>query len=294
MSSFSFNCPCCPPGTLLLAVTCPEGVSEPEWRSNWKHVVLRPTCAHCGAVIRVACDGVPVESGGCVSATNVSAPRIDALSVASGPRTGGNSLYVFGSALDVGNLIVKFDGVTAQAVTNRSASQARVVAPIGRYYFTGAASLRRIRLNNANGIISAGDLVRFTNGSTGIVRHADDLSSLWVEFTSLVGPSSGLVNQTLGAPKGAGVVAGATAPDFIPGEGITGLSSGARGTCIKPFGVSAPSTAFVANEIVRGEASGTCARLGATPYSGRVNVTVENEYGQRQIGGTLVGGYTYL
>jgi hypothetical protein len=293
MSNFSFNCPYCAPAETLISVTCPAGVSEIEWRRHWKSVELRPTCSCCGCVIRVACDGQPAETGGCVNITNISPPRIDSLSVVSGARTGGEALYVYGSALDVGSLVIKFDGVPVRAVTNRSATQARIVTPIGRYYFQNAVNLHKITLNSKAGAFSLNDIVWFDNRSSGVIRHIE-ASTLWIHLLALTSPASAIAGQVVHAPHGSGRVESVVAASFLPGESVRGLTSGSRGAIIEPLGVTAPSAHFVADEIIRGDASGSCAVLGTPAHSGRVSVTVENEYGLRSVGGTLVGGFTYL
>jgi hypothetical protein len=293
MSSFSFDCPYCQPTETLISVTCPNGVPEIEWRRHWKSVVLQPTCP-CGAVIRIASDDVPVESGGSVSATNISSPRIDSLTVTSGSRTGGEALYILGEALDVGNLVVKFGGRPAQAVTNRTATQARVVTPVGVFALPGAAMLHRVRLTNLTGTMSVGSTLNFTDGSRATIRHVDGPTAYWVRFTVLKTSLAVLAGQVASGPTGSGPVAEVTAPSLIPGEGLTGMTSGARGAYVAPFSINAPSGVFAASEVVRGDASGSCALLGSPAISGLVDVTVENEYGRRHTGGTLVGGFTYL
>jgi hypothetical protein len=238
-------------------------------------------------------DGIAAEDGGLVSYRNVSTPRIDSVSVASGTRSGGEALYIFGSALDVGALVVRFGGVPVQAVTNRTTTQARVVTPIGRFVFQAMRPLYRLRLTNTVGTITVGQTIRTTNGSLATVRFFEGPTSFQVQFTSLTGTATALAGQVASTPTGSGPIATVTTSPLITGEGLTGLQSGARGAFIAPSAVIAPVGNFLANETVRGDASGSCAALGTPAVSGLVDVTVENEYGRRHTGGTLVGGFTY-
>ena len=91
-------------------------------------------------------------------------------------------------------------------------------------------------------------------------------------------------------------VAEVSTPGFIVGEEVYGADSNARGAVksIKPFVVKAPTAHFAPNEEVVGTASGSRLRLSASPYSGAVDVTVENEHGQRAVGGVVLNGFTYL
>ena len=84
-------------------------------------------------------------------------------------------------------------------------------------------------------------------------------------------------------------------PSFSDGEFVYGISSAAQGTLrlTYPLLVDAPSNNFVPFEVFKGGASQAVARLGNPAYSGLVDVSVENEYGQREFGGALLGGFTY-
>lgn len=275
------------------------GQTTEAWRRSWKQIAQRQpgyvvACADCGGAFSIVDDGIPLESGGFVSSQSVSTPRIDTLSLTSGVRPGGEALYIFGSALDVGNLVVKFGGRTAQAVTNRTGTQARVVTPIGVFSLPGAAMLHRVRLANLAGTLSVGTTLMFTDGSRATIRRVDSPTVYWVRFSVLKNSLAALTGQVASGSGGSGPVAEVTAASLIPGEGLTGMTSGARGALITPFRVSAPSGEFAAGEVVRGDASGACALLGSPAVSGLVDVTVENEYGRRHTGGTLVGGFTYL
>jgi len=223
--SFSIDCAYCPsPGNMLMSFAPGAGQDQATFDAAWKQAASDYTveCPGCGAQF-----GLENNPGGSVQRMNMSKPRIDSLTLGSGARTGGEALYIIGSALDVGALVVKFGGKPALEITNRTATQARVVTPVGQY-----------TLN----------------------------------------------------------IASVTTPGFIVGEGVRGLSSGARASIasLSPFVVDFPLAAFTSGEEIQGDASGAKATLDAVPYSGAVDVTVENEHGQRVNGGAVVNGFTYL
>ncbi len=60
--------------------------------------------------------------------------------------------------------------------------------------------------------------------------------------------------------------------------------------------VASPSGSFAAGEIVRGTSSGASDKLTTVaPFSGSVDITVENSFGQRGDGGSVIaGGFTYV
>jgi len=84
-------------------------------------------------------------------------------------------------------------------------------------------------------------------------------------------------------------------PGFIVGEEVAGLDSNARAVVrtVSPFVVDAPSKAFSANEEIKGLASNARIRASDPAYVGTVDVSVENEHGQRLNGGVVLNGFTY-
>lgn len=228
MSGFSIMCHSCGPAPLFQAEPS-EDQDVMEFRKAWKSISAQfacVSCHDCGARFQIEDDGVEADQGGFVNIKNVSQPGIDYLTIASGSRTGGEALYIMGSSLDVGTLVVKFNGTPVQAITNRTATQARIVTPVGQFTL------------NVDQIITG---------------------------------------------------------TFILGEEVRGQSSGCRAVVksLSPFVVSAPTQPLVPNEEIHGVASTARLRLQAIPYSGAVDVTVENEHGKRLVGGTLVGGFIY-
>ena len=80
------------------------------------------------------------------------------------------------------------------------------------------------------------------------------------------------------------------------GEEVLASLSGARGAVLtaSPLVIDAPTKPFQANDEVSGTVTGARVRLSTTPYSGAVDVTVENERGMRLSGARLVGGFVYV
>jgi len=226
MAGFEISCVyCSPPNNMLMSFAPSKDQDPEEFNTAWKAAATNYSnieCAQCGSQYMLEDDPV-----GSVQRKNMSKPKLDSLTIGSGARTGGDALYIMGSALNVGTLVVKFGGKPALEITNRTATQARVVTPIGQY-----------TLN----IVSV------------------------------------------------------TTPGFIVGEGVRGLSSGARASIasLSPFVVDFPLAAFTSGEEIQGDASGAKATLNAVPYSGAVDVSVENEHGQRITGGAVLNGFTYL
>jgi hypothetical protein len=230
MDGFSISCGYCGLDSLFQAT--PSKNQDPlEWSKAWKLVQAQSfmvTCASCGGAFSVTDDGVDPDLGGSVAQINMSKPRIDSLSVASGGRLGGEAIFLYGSALEVGDLVVKFGGKVVTRIHLRESDRVRITVPPARYTLNVAQSL--------------------TPGT-----------------------------------------------DFIVGESLLGKDSGARGVVasVSPFVVDNPTRAFLPNEEVTGDASRAKLQLQSIPYSGAVDVTVENEHGQRLQNGALEGGYTY-
>lgn len=232
MTDLKLDCAYCPPNTTLLEST-PSRYQDPVlWRRAWKRVVSQGNfgtvgCNGCGSAYTLVDDGIDPDNGGLVVSENTSTPRILGLNSTAGSSTGGEAVFVMGTALDIGTLVVKFDGKPVQQISKRTSTSARVVTPPGAY-----------RLH-----VSA-----FTEGQ------------------------------------------------FVVGEPVSGNNSLAKGVVrsIAPFIVDAPTRQFTTLETVVGEVSGAQLVLNTIPYSGAVDVTVENEHGTRLKGGNLVGGFTYL
>ena len=223
----SLDCLHC--GAPFLTATPRQGQDLDDFRAAWKLTAQQHsdmfTCAGCGGQFELQDDGIDTGQGGSVDLHDVSKPRIDSLNVGSGAPTGGNALFIFGSALDVGTLVVKFGGKVSPEVSHRTATQARVVVPGGQYTLLGPT---------------------FTSGT------------------------------------------------FMVGEEVVS-TSGARGAVksLMPFVVDNPTRAFLPNEEVTGTISGAKLTTSNPAYSGAVDVTVENENGQRSVGGAF-SSYVYV
>jgi hypothetical protein len=299
VSGFKVECVYCSPTQELFSPTPGEGQDPIEWARTWKAAAPSYSvfsCAGCGGSFGIEDDGVDADLGGIVQQTNVSRPRLDSLSVTTGPRGGGNALFISGIALDVGTLVVKFDGKSA-AVDSVTSTSARVVVPVGVYRLHVAEHLHTLTLTINSGSLAVDEAVTTAAGSTGIVRHISGATYMIV-FQTLVETLSEMVGTVLTGGVGGGVatVDAADLVTFVSNEQVFGLTSGSFGTARGglPLIADAPTNAFAPNELVKGSVSGAMVKLlGSPANSGAVDVVVENENGQRSVGGTLVRGYTY-
>lgn len=303
MAQFTIDCVYCPPGSTLMSVSLPKEADDTAWREAWKATTTAGPggsslylieCV-CGARFTLEDDGLDASLGGLVTSSNVTQPRIDSLNISAGPRLGGNALFLLGGALENGALVVKFDGKPAILVDTVTEGSARAVVPPASYRLNAEEYLYAFSLTVYSGSLSAGEAVTTADGSTGIVRYVG--STFMIALQSRVGTIESMVGTIMtGAGGGAATIDAITLPTFLPGEGVTGLTSG-TGAVLRtnlPIVVDTPSGAFAVNELVKGDASGAMVRLTASPaYSGIVDVSVENENGQRVVGGLLPGAYTY-
>jgi hypothetical protein len=295
MADFSIDCAYCPPPNMLMAFAPASGQEPEAFDAAWKQVAdtYMIACPDCGSQY-----GLEDDPTGSVQRNNMSTPKIDSLNVGSGARTGGEALIIFGTALEVGDLVVKFGGKPAQAVTDRTATQARVVTPVGQYTLDVTYHLYKYTFASISGTFNAGDTITTTKGSSGKL-HVVSGNDYWIGWTSLIGESPDAMVGEVFSSSGGGAtqsVASSVAVDFIVGEGVRGVTSGAQGGAktISPFVVDAPTASFADGELVIGTASGAYLYVSAPAYSGYVDVTVENEYGQRADGGAVVDGFAYL
>lgn len=288
----SLNCPHC--AAPFLSAATPINQDPDRLMQAWRSIAVRVpicTCSTCDASFRIT--GGPSDS---VTLTDVSKPSIESINVASAPRTGGTAVFIQGKSLDVGNLIVRFGGVAASQVDQRTPTSARVVTPPACYTLNVSEVCATLVLTPVLGSFSVGETVTASNGSTGIVRRiAGAQHSIY--FASLPDGLSALTGVNLSGNSGAvATVNSVTAAPFQIGESVAGLTSAAVAVVqsVAPLVVRAPTGGFVANELVRGATSGSVVRLAPDiPYSGAVTVTVENEHGQRSSGAALVGAFSY-
>jgi hypothetical protein len=247
----------------------------------------------CFGTFRIVDDASPFGS---VMLHDISSPRIDSVNVSSGSRTGGTAVFIQGGALDVGTLVVKFRGVASPQVDQRTATTARVVTPPASYTLNVAEVCCRLVLTPLLGSLSLDESFTAVNGSTGTVCRISG-SAHNVSFSTLVGSLSALVGTNIVGGSGAvATVSSASAPNFQAGEMVSGLTNAAVAVvrASGPLVVDAPTGAFVEDELVLGATSGAVARLApSAPYSGAVEICVENEYGRRVAGSSLVGALTY-
>jgi len=276
-----------------------EGQTEEMFASAWKaavNVFSSISCSCCGVRLKLEDDGIDVSSGGFVRVENISSPKIESLNLSGGTRAGGQSLVIFGSSLDIGKLVVKFGGKPAKSVTKVTATSARVITPVGQYTLNSQEVASNIIFTSLSGVFNVGDTITTKLGSRGKLRLISE-ETYWIGWTMLNESVASLIGMLLtGSSGGSRVVASSATPTWIVGEGVTGLTSGAKGvvSSVVPFIVDSPSKEFAANELVKGDASGAYLFTASKPFSGAVDVSVENEHGQRDSGGVVSHGFTYL
>jgi hypothetical protein len=299
MIRFSIECPDCP-GSVLLLIEKPYRLDAGVWRTMWAKELLplfdgRPsfrdiTCPSCGAMFDLKDDGL--ATGGSIAATAVTRPKITALGAPSGPVLGGQRIGITGEALNVGHLVVKIGGRSA-TIISRTAVSVLISTPAPRFALKIEESgYQRLILTGVTGNFSLGESITGPGGSTGTIRVKNEnvLHVLIASGTFLAG------QQIRGGRNGAAaMVAGSTIPVLIGGEQIDGQTSGARAAMALPDKANNPTKSFSPGEFILGQASGTYAKLGVPAHPVVFDVSVENEYGQRP-GGTsiLTAAYTYV
>lgn len=135
-AELTFSCQYCGPGQQVgpHVTHDPTTADEATWRQYWKDRATNNRdieCAMCGAQYDLEDDGVAAGSGGGLQKKNVSRPKITSIDPTSGPEAGGTTISISGDALEVGTLAVKFDGVNATNMQNRTANSVDVDAPAG-------------------------------------------------------------------------------------------------------------------------------------------------------------------
>jgi len=291
----SLDCSYC--GANFVTAAPAENQDPAVFRSQWKALAQRApvcACASCHGSFVISDDGEP---SGIVKLQNVSTPQITSLNVVVGAREGGNALIITGEALEVGTLVVKFAGRPCSIVDNRTRDTARVVVPRATYAINVLEQCHKLTLNVTPGVLAVDEAVTSDAGSTGVIRLIEG-STYWIAFANLAETLDEMIgtNLTGGVSGGVASVVIATAVEFLVDEAVTGQSSGAFAVVrdAQPLVVTSPTTGFAPNELVRGDSSDALVKLTSSPaYSGLVDVSVENEYGQRLTGASLPGAYTY-
>jgi hypothetical protein len=137
-----------------------------------------------------------------------------------------------------------------------------------------------------------------------LTGHALNVGTLVVKFSgiaaSIVGsPSSSHAVVTSPAGNFKLLTQGAVTGALSPGDTITGMSSGKTATIVSVGSgfliVSSPSGAFTSSEVVQKDGSNHVQLSDAADplINNPVDVTVENENGQKKTGGALAGAFAY-
>lgn len=244
-------------------------------------------CPTCGCVYNLVVDGEDIAQ------EDVSCPRIDSLSVSAGSTTGGTTITVNGHRLDYGTVVVKIGGALATNIGNQVDGSLTCDTPAGDISFEQEGLCWcRCSISNVVGTFQVGETV----SQAGKTRHPEVMQvDGW--FYLKGGASSFDTGVQI-----TGDISGATATfdefhQVAPGETATGETSGAMAVLtsvanLKPR-VHQVSGSFQGGEWAYSSVALTRIQLKATPLDAAADVTVENERGQRPVGGKLAGGFTY-
>ena len=251
------------------------------------------TCPGCGCCYDIEDDSNP--SGG-VQAVDKSQPKIDSINLGTGPIAGSTVVRVNGSAFQVPGTTptVKFGGLAAPAPTVLSDVAMDATTPAGKARLLATLFTRVLHGTVTAGPFQVGDVI--TGGTSGETAEVMEVGAGYLLIKDLSGPLT--ASETLtGSGSGASApYTGNGDPNFANGETITGVTSGATATCIDGPGlvIQSPSGPFTAGEEITGGSSGARAQLAnPTWYDGTVDVSVENDHGQRHTGGSLTGVFEF-
>ena len=289
MNDFNYTHTCGRCAATLFVVT---NASAQAWKADAAQGGHRATCG-CGCTFTTEDDGNP--SGG-VQAKDVSAPEIVSLDVATGPIAGGTTVQLTGDAFQVPGAtpVVKFGGLTA-APTVLTDTTLDAVTPAGKARLLIDKMFARVE----HGAVTGGPYQVaeiITGGTSGETATVVEVGADYVLVDALSGPLTASETLTGGTSSATSAFSAIGASSFSDGETLTGATSSATATLLSVSGlwIQGPSGPFTAGEEVSGGTSGARAQLAdPTWYDGAVDVTVENENGQRTSGGTLAAGFEF-
>lgn len=254
--------------------------------------VLVVSCGSCG------CQATPVDNGDSIGLVDISKPRVDSLSPNNDVLAGGAAVTISGHRLDLGTLVVKFDGTAGTNLRSRTETSAIVDAPAGTIKLVEINERqRKLEFSGASGGFQVGEIItgQLRGGQLRVTAY--DPAYLMVES---VRGQIDLGEQFTGANSGSLATAGTYHPDFQVGETVQGETSNATAVLqVATDGITKLLRAngfvgqFQADEWIVGLTSGARVQLSSVPQDGSVLVTVENENGVRGVGGKLYGGFTY-
>lgn len=293
MGSYNYTQTC---GRCAATLFTVANADAQAWKDDAASGGHKATCGGCGCSYTTKDDGTDVGSGGGVTALDVSQPKIDSINIATGPIAGGTVVRVNGSAFQVPGATptVKFGGASnVTSVISDAAIDAST--PAGKAKLLLAVNYERVLIGTVTGgPFAVADVI--TGGTSGETAEVMGVGAGYLLIKDRTGDFT--ASETL---TGSG--SSATAPftsmgsaSFADAETITGQSSGATATMLSAAAleITGPSGPFTAGEEILGASSGAMAQLdNPTWYDGTVGVSVENDHGQRQSGGSLAGAFQY-
>jgi hypothetical protein len=294
MGSYNYTHTCGRCATTLIVISNADAQAWKDDAANGGH---KATCGACGSVYTTKDDGVAIGSGGGVDPLDQSPPKVDSINIATGPIAGGTVIRFDGDALQVPGTtpVAKFGGIAAAAPSVLSDVAMDVTTPAGKAKLLLTEHYLRVEHGTVtSGPFQAGDTI--TGGTS---TETAEVMFVGADFLLVKTLSGALTaSETLtGSGSGASAafsVMGDSA--FSDGETITGGTSGATATMQTGslLEITGPSGAFTPDEEITGASSGAMAQLGnPTWYDGTVDVSVENDNGQRQTGGSLPSAFQF-
>ena len=288
-----FNCPCsCPEGPVQHPMMSQLDLSGAQSLLNDPQTIARMTCGSCGCAME------PVDNTTDIGFSDVSAPRVDGVNPTSDQIVGGAAVTLSGHRLDLGSLVIKFNGTPGTSLRNRTDASATVDAPAGHIRLDEIGERqRKLDYSTASGTLQVGDeLLGLSRGGKLLVKVVDPSYVLVETVRGQIDAGE----QFTATPSGVTATAGTYHPEFQVGETVRGETSNAtavlrilQGEPDQLLKVDTFNGQFVADEWVEGLTSGARVQLSSSPQDGSVVITVENENGSRSVGGALYGVFSY-
>jgi len=279
-------------GTLLTI----SNADAQAWKDDAAQGGHTARCA-CGSAYKTVDDGNPVGEGGGVTTLDVSAPKIDSINIATGPIAGGTTIRISGEAFQIPSTTngAKFGGLATAAPTVLSDTAMDVVTPAGKAKFLVDEHYERVAI----GTVSGGPFVVGDVITGGTSTETAEVMAVGADYLLVKDRTGAFTAAETLTGSGSGATAPFTSmsdPAFADGEAVTGQTSGETATMLTGglLEFTGPSGAFTPGEEILGASSGAMAQLGNPSwYDGTVDVSVENDHGQRQSGGSLLGAFQF-
>ena len=286
MSEFSYTHDCGNCGATLMTINNADAAAWQALVTRQPHVA---TCPHCGSRYAIEADG-----DGLI-AVDKSRPGISTIVPERGTVLGGTRVRVNGSRFTTSPPNVRFGSAVGLNVNVISDTALDVDAPAGSLRVVLDDHYVQLSHVNASGSFQNGEVITGSTSSAQGTIKALGADYLLVETTT--GAFVGGEHITGAASSTTAIVTNVALRQFHLGETLQGVASGntAVVTSVSPLRVgSTTSGGFSNGEEVFGITSNARAKLGSPWYDGLVDVTLDNEHGERDSGGRLQLSYEFI